>query len=164
MPQSITLGSSTFTAARLRRTGGRLSYNDDLIPTGAEVIMAHAMSGVASLVLADGRLMPVYVREITDETFEFVAEIPARDAQRTVLTGARHEVIAGSPMTVSQNTIVRRTDRPFTSMHEHYAPHDDELTVHSVHSDSVWFDTSDFVHGSFRARYLTDAYFEVVQP
>jgi hypothetical protein len=159
--QAATLDSRTFMAAKLRRTGGRLSYNDELIPTGAEVILAHAANGAASLVY-NGKLIPVKLADVTDETFEFVEEVTEDDATHAMLASSRDQVIPGVIIIVIPGMVLRRTGRPFSSLHEHYAPYDEELTVASHHNKNVFYETSDFQHRSFPAQYLTIAYFEVI--
>ena len=163
MPEYMTLGSKAFAAARLRRTGGRLSYDDSLIPPGTEVKLAGLYGGAASLLVPTSigtQLVPVYVSDVTTATFELLEVNQPGDYALECAT-LDHQNMPGEPIPFVGGATWLRTDRPLDSSNHHLVPRGVAITFMNINGKYVWAKAGDTLI-SFPKRYLTDAYFVAV--
>jgi hypothetical protein len=157
-----TLAGKIVEAARLRRIGGVLRFNDELIPVGAEGCLVHTDSDRSSFVLADsGGLVPVYTTDINDQTFGYLSDLNEDMAGKMFQMFRKREVIVGQQLKVGVGTFLRRLGQPFISSSLQAIEEWQVITISAIVGDQVWHDWDTPRAGSFHPRYLTDAYFRV---
>jgi hypothetical protein len=146
-----------------RITSGALRYHDEDVPRGVPLLVADAKSGVADLVLPDGRVVALSAADVADN-FDF-SELPPNEL---AATAAKHRMarqpLEGEPIEPRADMLVQRTGLPFHAMHEHYAPRDRPLRLTDPPQPNLIFyvDTETFQERNIPVQYFTTAYFTVL--